>query len=147
MFDSLSRVTNFHPTPLLNFSSLILILWFGLFLAIRSFGFSPYKVLEYIPLICPFRTISGIPCPGCGMTRAFLALAEGDFLGALRFNPLSVPLFAALVISAFNIRLPIPQRAKNRFLTIVLFVVIFWWFWARFLPGVLIGANPHSWVW
>ena len=136
MLFSVSRVAKFHPASFLNFGSLILILWFGLFLAIRSFGFSPYKVLEHIPLICPFRAISGIPCPGCGMTRAFLALAEGDFLGALRFNPLSVPLFAALVISAFNIRLPIPQRAKNRFLAIVLFIVILWWFWVRLIPAV-----------
>lgn len=37
---------------------------------------------------CPFRGLTGIPCPGCGTTRAALALAQFDFLGALVRFPL-----------------------------------------------------------
>lgn len=28
---------------------------------------------------CPVRHLTGIPCPTCGMTRSFMAIAQGDF--------------------------------------------------------------------
>jgi len=43
--------------------------------------------------ICPLKTLSGIPCPSCGATRAALALLEGNFCAALVFNPLAVGLY------------------------------------------------------
>ena len=44
--------------------------------------------------ICAFRRITGIPCPGCGLTRAMAALARGELLLALHFHP-----FAPLVLA------------------------------------------------
>jgi hypothetical protein len=37
---------------------------------------------------CAFRTITGVPCPTCGGTRALLALARLDVGAALAWNPL-----------------------------------------------------------
>ncbi len=37
---------------------------------------------------CPLRATTGVPCPFCGSTRAFSALARLDFFGAVQFNPL-----------------------------------------------------------
>lgn len=37
---------------------------------------------------CLFRQAFHIPCPGCGMTRAFRSLLAGDFYGAWVYNPL-----------------------------------------------------------
>lgn len=37
---------------------------------------------------CIFRSLTGFPCPGCGMSRAWLAALRGDFAGALRFHPM-----------------------------------------------------------
>jgi hypothetical protein len=37
---------------------------------------------------CPMLAMLGVPCPSCGSTRAFAALAGWDFAGAVRFNPL-----------------------------------------------------------
>jgi hypothetical protein len=42
-----------------------------------------------VPL-CPTAIISGMPCPGCGMTRAALALAHGDVHRACSLNPLAL---------------------------------------------------------
>lgn len=42
---------------------------------------------------CPFAELTGLPCPGCGMTRAFLAMARGDWSSALRLHPFA-PFFA-----------------------------------------------------
>ncbi len=39
--------------------------------------------------ICPLKNLLNIPCPGCGGTRATLALAQGRFAEAFAFNPLT----------------------------------------------------------
>jgi len=39
---------------------------------------------------CAFRAAFGFPCPGCGATRAGLALAQGELLAALAYHPLFV---------------------------------------------------------
>ncbi len=38
---------------------------------------------------CPLRALTGIPCAFCGMTRATLALGDGDVAGALALHPLA----------------------------------------------------------
>lgn len=40
-------------------------------------------------IVCPFKAVTGLPCPGCGGTRAAQALLQGDLLLALYINPLS----------------------------------------------------------
>ncbi len=45
---------------------------------------------------CPFHSITGLYCPGCGGLRAVDSLLKFDFANALRYNPLVVafiPLF------------------------------------------------------
>lgn len=38
---------------------------------------------------CYFATLTGLPCPGCGMTRATVALLKGNFRLALAYHPFS----------------------------------------------------------
>lgn len=40
--------------------------------------------------VCTFRAAVGFPCPSCGMTRAGLALAQGEFFQAFAYHPLLV---------------------------------------------------------
>ena len=50
------------------------------------------------PTLCPFRLVTGLPCPFCGMTRSLLALGQGDLGVSVRLHPLGpVLLVAALV--------------------------------------------------
>ena len=53
-----------------------------------------------VPL-CPFAILARHPCPGCGLTRATLALLHGHLGEALRFHPLVllVSPLVALVLS------------------------------------------------
>lgn len=37
---------------------------------------------------CPLVILTGFPCPGCGMTRAFLFVLTGQFSRAWKMNPL-----------------------------------------------------------
>ena len=45
-------------------------------------------------VLCPIRRFAGIPCPGCGSTRAAMLLLRGEFAAAAAMNPLAVALFA-----------------------------------------------------
>ncbi|MET0754065.1 MAG: DUF2752 domain-containing protein [Pyrinomonadaceae bacterium] len=56
--------------------------------------------------VCPLYSMTGLHCPGCGLTRGFHALFHGDVLSALHFNafvPVYFLLFAYLGISLFLI--------------------------------------------
>jgi hypothetical protein len=46
--------------------------------------------------ICIFRRLTSIPCPGCGMTRAFAHLAKGEWGAAARDHLLAYPLAAEI---------------------------------------------------
>lgn len=46
---------------------------------------------------CPFKTLTGWECPGCGSQRALLALLHGHPLEAWRYN-LLLPFFVAYVV-------------------------------------------------
>jgi hypothetical protein len=53
------------------------------------------------PMACPLRTITGVPCPLCGMTRSVVALVHGHLLESLRFNPAGIVVaFLALALIA-----------------------------------------------
>ncbi|MEJ2246292.1 MAG: DUF2752 domain-containing protein, partial [Acidobacteriota bacterium] len=52
----------------------------GAGLASLFFGISPDSIALFP---CPLHAITDIECPGCGMTRACIALARGDIPAAL----------------------------------------------------------------
>ncbi len=49
------------------------------------------------PVVCPFRLVTGLPCPGCGSTRAWVAVTNGYLPAALAFNPFATVLLVAVV--------------------------------------------------
>ena len=50
---------------------------------------------------CPFLALTGLPCLTCGATRSTIAFLHGDFLLALRWNPLALAAVCAVI--AFNL--------------------------------------------
>lgn len=46
-----------------------------------------------IPPTCVLRTVIGVPCLTCGMTRSFVASAHGAWAAAARHHPLGPALF------------------------------------------------------
>jgi hypothetical protein len=51
--------------------------------------------------LCWFHTITGVPCPTCGSTRAVFSLVHGDVAAALAHNPLLVLLMMMGLIGLF----------------------------------------------
>ena len=49
---------------------------------------------------CVFRSLTGIPCPTCGTTRAATAFLNGDLLTALAVNPLAATAGFIFVVGA-----------------------------------------------
>lgn len=49
-------------------------------------------------MFCPMYAFTGILCPGCGGTRATLALLHGDLLLSLRCNPSVICIVAFLLL-------------------------------------------------
>jgi hypothetical protein len=47
---------------------------------------------------CPFRALTGQPCPFCGMTRSWIAAAHGHVAQSLAYNPGGIVLFAAAIV-------------------------------------------------
>lgn len=54
------------------------------------FGLSLVDAEADGPTICPFANVTGMACPGCGMTRAAGYLVRGDLTSALTYHPLVV---------------------------------------------------------
>jgi hypothetical protein len=59
-------------------------------------GVDLLRHLSFFPA-CPFHTASGLPCPGCGMTRAFLLLGQLRIGEALAAHPLAPGLLLAVL--------------------------------------------------
>lgn len=71
--------------------------------ALLAAGTAYYFFYRYtgIGIPCIFRTVTGLKCPGCGVTHMFRALFEFDPETACEANPvifLQLPLFAVLLV-------------------------------------------------
>jgi hypothetical protein len=64
------------------------------------------------PFFCPFRTLTGIPCPGCGMTRSFLAIAKGNLSSAIGYNLFGPILFIGLTLAVMHLFVELLCRRK-----------------------------------
>lgn len=48
---------------------------------------------------CSIKLLIGLPCPGCGMTRAILCLLKLDIKGSFRYNALWLILLFIVVVA------------------------------------------------
>ena len=57
-----------------------------------------YGVWMRAGITCPIKFLTGVSCPGCGMTRAVLSALRGDFKAAFYFHPLfPLPFLGGLI--------------------------------------------------
>jgi hypothetical protein len=59
---------------------------------------------------CPFLHVLGIPCPGCGLSRALAALLQGDWQTSLTLHAFAPVFLIAIFLMAGAVVLPQPQK-------------------------------------
>ena len=91
------------------------------------------------PILCPFRLVTGLPCPACGTTRAVGAMLSGDFESAWSLNPVGL-----LVVATGATLLALPN-AGTRLNAGYQAALARGWKW-QLVSGVL-AAYAALWVW
>jgi Protein of unknown function (DUF2752) len=94
--------------------------------------------------LCPFRALTGLPCPFCGGTTAAVKLGHFDLLGALRANPVIV--LGAVVVATMPAVIALrssrpaarwPTLSPRTIRVAIAFAVVFSEVWQLFRFGVL----------
>jgi hypothetical protein len=73
-------------------------------LGLAAVGCAPFAAGAIVPadgdtgLLCPFRELTGLPCPLCGATRAFALAARGD-ARFIDYNAVWVAVAALLIVA------------------------------------------------
>jgi hypothetical protein len=62
--------------------------------------------------LCMLHSATGLPCPGCGMSRGIAALSQGDFVAALGLNPFSLLAWPSFL--ALSLLLCLPELTRER---------------------------------
>lgn len=114
------------------------LLWGAVALGILALAPFGHTIRGFL-FACPFRELTGFPCPTCGSTRAAMMLARFDFLGALFRFPLPTLAWIVLIgggllagLSALlKIEVPEPPRTLKS-----------WQIWT--IVGVLLANWAYS---
>lgn len=84
--------------------------------------------------VCLFRRTLDLPCPGCGLTRAFAALAKGQIAASWHLHPFAILLTVELGVA---------------------WLIVGWWLWRgrplpasrRVMPYVLVQVAVYLALW
>lgn len=79
-----------------------------LYFAVEYLGAKPWKWLPP----CLFHQITGYYCPGCGITRAIIALLHGDFAASFWYHP--VVLYGVVVGGWFLLSQTVEKISRHR---------------------------------
>ena len=88
-----------------------------------------------INVYCLFKSLFGIRCPGCGLTRSFRSILSLDFYSAFNYNILGIPLFIVGIIVLISMIIDIIRNdnktinyifkfLKNYYIIIIIILVI-----------------------
>lgn len=98
---------------------------------------------------CPLLQSTGFPCPGCGLTRAVVALLHGDWQKSLTLHAFAPILLAALALIGIASFLPQQQRhsfadtvekveKKSRLSAVLLIGLVAYWLVRLLFPASLV---------
>lgn len=113
--------------------------------------FVAWLALYLLDIGCIFRLITGIPCPGCGMTRAWLAALRLDFAAAFAYHPLFwvVPIAFVLAFVREEVASSKRKRGIDIAVTVLCVLVVAVWIVRLINPadaGLFFGGHDPAGV-
>jgi hypothetical protein len=91
----------FKPAAALHWSMLIVatvVIMASFLLHVRNGEQVVVPILNApLPGTCTFRAVTGLPCPGCGLTRSFISMGHGRLTDAWHYNPAGFFFFLVVV--------------------------------------------------
>ncbi len=113
-------------------------LWVLLALLLAALVYPLTPLSEWI--LCPFRWLTELRCPGCGMTRSVTSFVRGDWAASWGFHPagpmllLAMGIIGGLRISDYvaerKVLAGLRERCKSAVtpvsLVLIVLLVIFW---------------------
>lgn len=74
---------------------------------------------------CPILFFTGIPCCGCGMTRACISLLQLDFASAFHYHPLCFVLPFAVVFVILRDKMPEKVFKRGLIVLVAVFILVY----------------------
>jgi len=67
---------------------------------------------------CPHKMLTGLPCPGCGITKSFTAIYQGELLKSFQAHLLGIPslLMAFFMVVVFSMEITTGKEYFDGFL-------------------------------
>ncbi|MFN8144786.1 MAG: DUF2752 domain-containing protein [Bacteroidia bacterium] len=93
--------------------------------------------IETSQSLCPFKMLTGFPCPGCGLTKSMVFLYEGDFSKSISYHMFG-PAFVFFCICAIFF-LSLELITKREYFRNILFNVR-----VGYAAGILLGIYHIS---
>ena len=91
--------------------------WQGIVIAILTI-IVPYLIMlsdshiETSQSLCPFKLLTGLPCPGCGITKSIIFLYKGDIIKSLTYHIFGPLVILFCVVSVFVLMSEIITRKE-----------------------------------
>ncbi len=112
------------------------------FFIVLTFG-----ILAYLDLYaCPFYFITGIPCPMCGMTRAFFSVFKLDFKSSFYFHALWPVVMVVLPTYIFLIikKIKINKKLENTISIIIACMFLGYYIFRHIIGSEIVEIHFHD---
>ena len=98
-------------------------------LLVLGIAYYIFVSLTDIGIPCPFKLVTGLQCPGCGVSRMLMSLIRLDFVSAFHYNPVilltsPIILFCLIRSDIDYIRTGKASHDKYRFLWLAELVIL-----------------------
>lgn len=107
---------------------------FSLLTGIIAFICACALTLVFKTSLCPIKLLFDKECIGCGMTRAFISIISFDYISAIKYNVLSIPIFIGIfmyctalfldIIFAKNMINSIEKQLSKKYMYIIYTIIL-----------------------